>query len=197
MVYEHKTQQTRELLLNTLLDLVAEKDFEKITIRDITEKAQVNRGTFYRHFQDKMDLIEQKERQIFADFEELQSRFANKYYFSEKNGKFDLPTTDLIMILTYLYSQRRFMAVMLSQNGDLSFEHDFAEWFYQVIESSLKAGGNDVDTKHMKIVLHYQVAAMLGVIRYWFIDEQATSTPEQIANEIIQINRSGVWANLG
>lgn len=195
LAYEHKTQQTQALLLNTFLDLLAEKDFEKITVRDITERAQINRGTFYRHFQDKMDLLEKKEREIYAGLEDLYSSLTNKHTFLATD-EFGIPKSDLVLLLTYLYSHRRFMTLMLGANGDLSFEHDLMDLMYTISEQKLAQSTFNTQSHHYKVVMHYQIAALLGVIRYWFIEEAGASTPEQVAEEIYQINRAGVWKNL-
>lgn len=50
--------QTKQSLINAFFNLASIKDFEKITIADITKGAQVNRATFYAHFNDKYDLID-------------------------------------------------------------------------------------------------------------------------------------------
>lgn len=63
-MYDHKINQTRQQILDAFLTLVKEKDVSKITINDITTIAKINRGTFYRHFDDKFDLIEKTETTI-------------------------------------------------------------------------------------------------------------------------------------
>ena len=50
--------RTRQLLLQAFSDLFSEKGFHGITVQDITERARVNRGTFYTHFEDKYALLE-------------------------------------------------------------------------------------------------------------------------------------------
>lgn len=53
-----RNTQTKQSLINAFFSLASTKDFEKITIADITKGAQVNRATFYAHFKDKYDLME-------------------------------------------------------------------------------------------------------------------------------------------
>lgn len=50
--------QTKQSLVNAFIKLVNEKDFEKITVLDLTKGAQVNRATFYAHFSDKYELLD-------------------------------------------------------------------------------------------------------------------------------------------
>lgn len=52
--------RTRRLLQDAFASLIQEKDFESITVRDIAERATVNRATFYAHFVDKFELLEAK-----------------------------------------------------------------------------------------------------------------------------------------
>jgi AcrR family transcriptional regulator len=51
--------RTRKLIMDAFIRLSQQKDFDNITIKDITEKATINRATFYYHFSDKYDLLEQ------------------------------------------------------------------------------------------------------------------------------------------
>ncbi|WP_054028784.1 TetR family transcriptional regulator [Bacillus sp. FJAT-28004] len=50
--------QTKQSLINAFFHLVSKKDFEKITVADITKGAHVNRATFYAHFNDKYELLD-------------------------------------------------------------------------------------------------------------------------------------------
>lgn len=52
--------RTRRLLQDAFASLIQEKDFESITVRDIAERATVNRATFYAHFADKFELLESR-----------------------------------------------------------------------------------------------------------------------------------------
>lgn len=51
--------RTRQLIIDSFIKLSNKKDFNSITVKDITQEAQINRATFYNHFLDKYDLLEQ------------------------------------------------------------------------------------------------------------------------------------------
>jgi AcrR family transcriptional regulator len=63
-----RVRRTRQWLHQALLELMREKNFEAITVQDIAERADVNRGTFYAHFVDKYALLEDAMR---AGFQQL------------------------------------------------------------------------------------------------------------------------------
>ncbi|PNZ69384.1 TetR/AcrR family transcriptional regulator [Staphylococcus croceilyticus] len=52
-----RVQKTRQAILTTFFELLQAKTFEQITIQDLCDKANVRRSTFYRHFNDKYDLL--------------------------------------------------------------------------------------------------------------------------------------------
>src|SRR6202049_981285 len=54
-----RIRRTRHLLQDALKRLLEEKEFDKITIQDITEVATLNRATFYAHYPDKFALLEE------------------------------------------------------------------------------------------------------------------------------------------
>src|SRR5512145_3033907 len=55
--HDRRLQQKRKLLIDTTVQLVLEKGYETITIQDITDQADLGRGTFYIHFKDKEDVL--------------------------------------------------------------------------------------------------------------------------------------------
>ena len=63
---DRRIRKTRDTLKRTLAELVREKDLRDITVRDITEKADLNRGTFYLHYKDVYDLMEKMEDDLIS-----------------------------------------------------------------------------------------------------------------------------------
>ena len=78
-----RIKRTRLLLERAFSELLHEKDFNSISVQDITERAGINRATFYAHFPDKYALFEFKIRQEFRA--EIEKRTLNACHFSEDN----------------------------------------------------------------------------------------------------------------
>lgn len=55
---DRRILKTRQSIMNAFTDLLIEKGFEKITINDVAERANINRGTVYLHYVDKFDLLD-------------------------------------------------------------------------------------------------------------------------------------------
>ena len=61
-----RVTRTRKLIRDALVSLLAEKNFESISVQDIAGRATVNRATFYAHFTDKFALLDAMIREDFA-----------------------------------------------------------------------------------------------------------------------------------
>jgi AcrR family transcriptional regulator len=78
-----RIKRTRQLLQNALYDLLREKEFHEISVQDITARAEVNRATFYAHFEDKYALFNHHIRETFL--EALNKRLPDTSVFTEAN----------------------------------------------------------------------------------------------------------------
>jgi len=78
-----RKKRTRQLLEKAFVELLGEKGFQAITVQDITERAGVNRATFYPHFDDKYDLLDYTIRQGFL--QEIEKRMLNACHYSPEN----------------------------------------------------------------------------------------------------------------
>jgi len=78
-----RIKRTRQLLQQALIELMAEKSFQAITVQDIAERATVNRVTFYAHFQDKYALLEYTIREMIK--QQLRSQVPAGAPFSQEN----------------------------------------------------------------------------------------------------------------
>ena len=75
--------RTRGLLEQAFMEVVAEKGFQSVSVQDITDRAGVNRATFYAHFADKYALLDHSIRMQFK--QELEKRTLNVCTFSMGN----------------------------------------------------------------------------------------------------------------
>jgi len=62
-----RVKRTRKLLQQSFAELLAEKDFHSITVHDIAQRAELNRATFYLHFEDKYALLSRSVRDALTE----------------------------------------------------------------------------------------------------------------------------------
>jgi AcrR family transcriptional regulator len=78
-----RVKRTRKLILQAFSELLAEKGFESISVQDVTDKAQINRATFYDHFVDKYKLLDDWISQVFL--QELEKRTLDACHYTPEN----------------------------------------------------------------------------------------------------------------
>ncbi|MEI6100517.1 MAG: TetR/AcrR family transcriptional regulator [Eubacteriales bacterium] len=65
---DRRNRKTKALFKSTLMELLMEMDLKDITVSLLTDRADVNRGTFYLHYKDIYDLFDQVETELLEDF---------------------------------------------------------------------------------------------------------------------------------
>lgn len=78
-----RVKRTRGLILRSFEALLTEKGFESISVQDVTDRAEINRATFYAHFQDKFALLDYAVSQMFK--QEIEKRTLNACHYTPEN----------------------------------------------------------------------------------------------------------------
>jgi AcrR family transcriptional regulator len=191
-----RVRRTRKLLQKALLEAASEKGFAQVTVRDITERAMVNRATFYRHYEDKYDLL--------AHYMEDLSGFIDSGQGETSSGDQSLlnvesPPSGLAKLLRHIQANADFYRVMLGKNGDPAFcgqaFRDFIETGYRRILSR-HASQSDPNRPPVDLTVNYLINAGIGAIVWWLDNEQSYS-PEQMADWLYQFSRASISVSLG
>ena len=78
-----RVKRTRQLLEQSFMEIIEQKGFQAVTVQDITERAGVNRATFYAHFADKYALLDHSIRQGFM--QEIDKRMLHACHLTLDN----------------------------------------------------------------------------------------------------------------
>ena len=68
---DRRTEKTRRALRDALASFLVDKELRKITVQEIADKADVNRGTFYKHYLDVYDLYDQMEAEVLVELGQI------------------------------------------------------------------------------------------------------------------------------
>ncbi len=71
MKTDARVRYTRKMIQEAFLDILKDKPVSKITVTEICDKAAINRGTFYKHYQDSYDLLEKIELEGLQEFDKM------------------------------------------------------------------------------------------------------------------------------
>ncbi len=164
---DRRIQKTRTLIMNTFIELLAEKGFEKITINDIAERANINRGTVYLHYVDKVDLLDQC---IGTYVELLLSHCANR-------ADTNLDASAFQSVFEYLEKNFTIYKLLLSNEGFGLFRNRLYAIIAQTVtevvgfKSENNAFSNEVTT-------HFLTSGFIGVLEWWINHSMPCSVQE-------------------
>lgn len=181
-----KSDKTKKLIIDTLVKLMGEKDFDKITVKDLTDALDINRGTFYLHYKDKYDLLEQIENEILGEINEIvvtsQKKLTSGFIFPANE---EAVLNTFISIYRYINENADFMKIILGPNGDLSFQMKIRnlveDWL--VLNVPVSDAAEKLPIKYLAAIAS---SAQLGIIQKW-LKSGMKETPEELASFVRDI----------
>lgn len=182
--------RTRKMLRQAMMEPVGEKDYADITIRDLSQRAMINRSTFYRHYLDKDSLA----RDCLV---ELLQRFAREV--PVPGPEEGLRTNALVSILEEFRRQGDFFRGVLGRDGTGPLAPEMRKHLKQMYRERLAARGyypQGQERVPVEIVLDFTSHAVIAVISRWLHAKQP-EPPEQLAHWLGHLVVFGSFHALG
>jgi len=177
-----RVRRTRQMLQKAFDDLLEEKGFSNITVNDIAERADVNRATFYLHFEDKYALLRYNLRESFTQM--LEERLHDEHTFSI--GNLQLLTVTLCEFMSKLYghchsdADSEEMIVILAQLQQHVYDW-LLRWF--------------ISSGHSQPAVEYTAVALSWLVFGTAFQSQITNTkqpPEVWAQQMLTLVTPGL-----
>lgn len=185
--------RTREAIRNALVDLIEEKGFEAITVKDITSQAKINRSTFYAHYQDKFDLMNTCLDEVMLQMYNISKQEIPKVIAElEMNPTPTTPFPAAVSVFEYLAKNSGFMKAVLSPKGDLTFQIKLKDFIWNTLfENSSSALIKEENLLVPRQYLtSYISSAHIGVIQQW-LNSGMVESPHEMARILSMITING------
>jgi AcrR family transcriptional regulator len=191
-----RVRRTRKLLQEAMVELTIQRGFVDVTVRDITERAMVNRSTFYRHYLDKYDLLSKCIEEL---IELLDAEEDEAAWDCDPNQPQNQPPAGLLRILNHVQKNADFYRVMLGKKGDPTFcAQSFRKFievqFHQMLSNQIEL--SDTSRPPIEMSVSYILYAGIGVIGWW-LEQNQPCTPEQLAVWLNQFSTADIGVSLG
>ncbi len=166
MVQDRRNRKTQIAIKSVFLDLLKKQSFHDITVQQISELADINRGTFYFHYVDKYDLLENMENEKIEDIQ----NFINE---QSKNSDTEAPRDVVRNIMTYLIEnidQNLDFYTTMFNLGQVSM---LQEKLYKLIFTHLSSYKNMNDTigdVPLSYFTSYVSGAGISFVKHWIQD---------------------------
>lgn len=175
---DRRVRKTRHQLRQGLAKLMLEKSIKEITVKELTQLVDMNRGTFYLHYKDIYDMVDQLENEIMAEFRELLEASPRPEANGQNRHEGLLPL--FIRIYTYLAENADLCAVFLGENGDIAFEEKIKDLIRATCFRTWAAWYPDVEPERFEWFYAFVVGGHIGLIQSW-LSTGMKESPEEIA----------------
>lgn len=175
--FQHSDVQMKR----AMLELMNTMPFEKITVRLICERADVNRSTFYAHYADIDDMIVQMETN-------LQKKLMENYPVSGEIPPFS--TESFTIFLRFIQEHKDFYRVALKIRREFPLKQGFEPLWEQVIRPLCLRAGISSESEMMFYFVGFQ-AGFTMILKRW-VEQECVESEEKIA-QIIQNSIPSVW----
>jgi AcrR family transcriptional regulator len=181
---DRRSRRTQQALMEALLELLAVKNYDEISINDIVERANVGRSTFYAHYQDKDDLLRN-------GFERALDLLIQHVSFGIADQDLQLDATPLFLHAKGHYELYRTLAWgsgfnVLTKNGHAALSAKFYEVFTLVLS------GKPEPPVPLDI-LSYSLAGNLLILLKWWLDNKMPYSPEYMNSIFQQLTMPSIW----
>lgn len=154
---DRRVLKSQGAIKKAILELMAEKNFDDITIRDISDRADVNRGTVYLHYMDKYDLLDKIIEEHISNLREL-CHSASEMTFKEGN----------YVWFEYFADNQLFFSTMLNTRSAAYFRSRFLDLVVQEYKVEVDVTEGKNQGLNEEVILQFFGAAVVGVVEWWF-----------------------------
>ena len=186
MAEDFRSRLTRQIITNSFSELLQTTPLSKITVSAICAKASINRSTFYRYYENPLQLYESIEDLFFSEIREYALEAIETRTESESfKGQLEA-------ILRFYKDNYQVVLAMKSKNGDEDFEYKMLMSTFSFMSESNPSVNRGLSDSESRFMYRYMAFGSAAVVSGW-LDNNMREPVEDVA-EFIQICSSGVHA---
>ena len=154
MAESRRTRMTKTMIRDALIDLLEEQPLEKISVTDICERADVNRSTFYAHYEDVSALMRDAEDDALAHVPVTQT--------VPSLSKEDAMMKKLIVFLQYIRENDRLFRVLILQADRSSFNQRLSQMILEQYRPLIH------ESDRWQYEYAFYMNGITGLLQEWF-----------------------------
>ena len=183
---DRRVRKTKKQLRQGLTQLLEKKSIKDITVKELSDLVDINRGTFYLHYKDVFDMVEQIEKEMFENFHSVLDRHPVECL----NGK---PLPMITDIFRFVKENADMCKVLIGKNGDIAF----IDRLKNLVKERCFNDWNELfhKSRNYKYYYYYSfiVSGCIGLLQCW-LETGLKESPEHMAALAEQMIMTGVKA---
>ncbi len=179
---DRRVQRTQQLLKQAFVEVVKEKGFPATSIQDVTDRANVNRGTFYTHFPDKYALFDA------VVCEEIQRTLIDPL---PPVSEWDSKTLHLFVQSVIESCDGRYKYLCLTKDMLPQFERAAHEGMIKLLQEWLKSNVRIRSQVSLEMIAHIMTSAIIGATMQ-YCQSSTTISSDEMASAVLLVLMKGV-----
>ncbi|WP_028551638.1 TetR/AcrR family transcriptional regulator [Paenibacillus sp. UNC451MF] len=169
---DRRILKSQEAIKKAIIELMSEKNFDDITIQDISDRANVNRGTIYLHYQDKYDLLDKLIEEHINEMRGI-CTWACEMDWSDAT----------VVLFEYFERNYLFFSTMLASKGAPSFRSRFLEFLIEEFKDEVNLTDEKNRGLNEDVMLRFMGTAYVGTVEWWIMNGMP-HPPHVMANQV-------------
>ncbi|MGL5271552.1 MAG: TetR/AcrR family transcriptional regulator [Selenomonadaceae bacterium] len=183
---DRRQKKTRAAIFAAFSTLLSIKSYNKVTIQEIIDKANIGRSTFYSHFETKDDLLKEMCTDLFAHVfsESLDTESTHDFSLSTGN-----PESMITHILYHLLDNKKNIIGILTCESSSLFLRFFTQYMNELVVNHWLKGAVRTNKDIPDDFLINHISGSFVVMVQWWIKNNMSQTPEKLAEYFISMIR--------
>ncbi|MEN2767989.1 TetR/AcrR family transcriptional regulator [Ornithinibacillus xuwenensis] len=182
-----RKNRTKEHFQLALIDLIKEKGFQSVTVKDTVNYSKYNRSTFYTHYQDKFDLAED----LLCTMLDGLVESVGKSYHSKQKVNTDYLTARSFRIISYIFENRNFFELINYQDTIPELHTRFPNTILKIYQEKFQFETIDNLPVDMGYFKRYTAYGFYGLLSNW-INTGFKASQEEFIEEVIRLSRTHI-----
>lgn len=179
---DRRTRYTKQVIKDTFLSLLKEKDITKISVMELCKECDINRATFYRYYVDIFDLLRKLEDEFIEE--------VRQSYLKHDYSDYDL--NDYVLdLLRACINNKEFVKILFNNKSGIIFLHEVLEDAYQICKLKWQNIFPRVSDEIEAYTTTYIFNGTLGIVNYW-VQNDFDKDIDTVASIIQDLCYSGI-----
>jgi AcrR family transcriptional regulator len=185
---DRRVRRTRELLRRALLSLIQEKGYDRITVQDILDRADIGRSTFYAHYRDKDDLLR-------AGFDDIRAALGAEREAAEKGAGRRLEFLQpMLVVFQHVGGHRHFWQALSRKGGADLVTRILRESVSDLVREHFRTQFPDATANQTRreAAIQFVTGACMGLLLWWLENDVVPYSAEEIHGTFRRLATEGV-----
>lgn len=182
---DKRATESKQKLRNALFQLLREKEWEKVSVQDLTNRAGIHRTTFYQHYEDKFDLAQQVMDEMFDVMKHVIFSPIQEEDAQEERAAY----VYIFRFYQHLQEHEEEYQILLKRGRELNIHQTVSAFFeesFSLVVEETSVSKPDPNLVPLDMQKQFAISAYVGTAEWWLRTGRPYS-PDFMASSMIQL----------